>query len=207
MAQEKKSLKRQFFIAVFPPDEIKRQINDNLVHKEDATKGWEWKRAEEYHMSLAFPGAITEEELQILIKALDKVYFEAFSMSIDGVGHFLRKENKNNNNTHVVWARPDNQADNAIRELHYKIVGIMEEYGFKYGNREISPHMTIVKPPVTAHDLMKDFAAAASGFKSEAWQCDRFVLCETLDKSDPDHPHNNNGQGSRYKVIAEFKAG
>lgn len=203
---EKGDLKRQFFIAVFPPDHIKQQIAQQL--KENAGEDfdhWEWKSDDDYHISLAFPGRLTEEELADLLKTLEQVDNETFEISLKGLQWFPREENKAKNNKHVLWASPDQNGNNSFRELHLKVKALMRRYGFKYGRDEVSPHITIAKTPISDVDLAKDFMNAHNDFGTDSWVCDRFAIYETLSPDDETHPKNNQGEGSRYRKIAEFR--
>jgi 2'-5' RNA ligase len=203
---EKGALKREFFIAVFLPEEVARQVEKQL-RKDGEIKGWEWKRPTEYHISIAFPGRLSEQDVEHVIKALQKVDMKSFDMSLSGLSYFLRRQNRQDNNRHVLWLRPDNNADNALRELNFRVTETLQNSGFLPGSsREITPHVTLAKPPTTDTNLMQDFARAAAGFQTDNWRCAKFVLCETLGRDHPDHPANN-PSGSRYKVLAEFNLG
>jgi 2'-5' RNA ligase len=211
---KKDSLKRQFFIAVFPPPAVTEKLRE-LCEKNRAAAGgesWDWKHQPNFHISLAFPGPLTEAELEKLIEVLNNVDHKTFDLSFDGLGYFLKgpsgKGRKQKTDNHVLWARPDKAADNELRSLHHKIVSRMGPASFKFGNRGITPHMTLARPAYSsAIDLVEVFARANGGIKTPPWRCDRFVLCES---PGPEHGPGYDGEKrepgkGRYKTVAEFR--
>lgn len=186
-------LKRQFFIAVFPPDRITGGI-DRLRRK--GPPEWDWKHGSDFHISLAFPGRLGESEFKKLQQALREFEFPPFVLSFKGMGVFAREPEDSHSRKHVLWARPEAEADNALRALHKKLSHFLSKRGFPYGLREITPHLTVAKaegPP----DLMEQFAAAHAGLKTPSWRCDRIELRETAPQG--------NGQGGRFAKVAEFR--
>ncbi len=199
---EKGELKRQFFIAVFPPEWATEKIRKLTKAGPDS---WEWKRPEDYHISLAFPGHLTERQFKKLVKVLEQIEHKAFNASFAGLSFYLKDPEGRNTSNHVIWARPDNHADNELRDLHTKIVKLLKASEFRTGNHAISPHLTVARPPPQAGDLTKEFAKAHGTIKAPSWRCDRFYICETLTRSHPEHPANNNGKGTRFKKVAEIR--
>jgi|GEM_PF-1357577 len=202
---KKGDVKRHFFIAVCPPDHVCQDLNNKLNNARPSDPDWEWKQPENYHISLAFPGPLDDKNLQELKRILSRVNMPSFDMKLEGMGVFMRSQNSKQNNTHVVWARPDNKCDNALRRLHYKIANLISKSGFKYGKRDVTPHITIVKTPVLQGQKTHDYLNANHDVSSDEWHCDSFGLYETIRGSDPDHPRNNNGQGSKYRKVESFQ--
>ncbi len=200
---EKGTLKRQFFIALFPPAWISERIE---ALRGQGPKDWDWKQAADYHVTLAFPGRLSDRALKRMKLVLQDIVHEAFDLSFEGLGHFLPKTEGRKKRTpkHVLWARPDGQAESAIRILHNKIAGKLRKSGFKYGLQGITPHLTVAKIPEGDLDLMTAFTKAHGSLEAPSWHCDRFALCEALPGSHDDHPANNNGEGSHYRKIVEF---
>ena len=195
-------LKRQYFIAAFPPEHATDNIKD-LVKK--GPSQWEWKTPDDYHISFAFPGRLTDAQVEKLISALKEIEHESFALSFEGLSFHLKDPAKRQSRNNVLWARPDSQGDNELRDLIHKVVEKLTKKKFRHGVHNISPHLTVARPPPEAGDLTKAFAKAHGKIDEKLWKLDRFYLCETLSRDDPDHPVNNDGQGSRYKKIAEFR--
>jgi len=189
----RKQLTRRFFLAVFPPARITGGIAD-LGAK--GPKDWDWKAQADYHISLAFPGNLTAAEQKKLIKALRDFDFRPFKLSFESMGVFAREPEESRSKKHVLWARPDIAADNALRALHNKLAHFLKQRGFSYGLRQITPHLTVAKSE-GAPELMEDFAAANMGLKTPVWHCDRIELRETLNRGSAP-------EGGRYKKVTEF---
>lgn len=200
---KKGELRRKFFIAVFPPRDVVEKVEKVMLK---GPRQWSWNKKDNLHISLAFPGYLLNDDLDRLKGALGKVTHRAFDISLRGLGFFLDNKNKvKKQQEHVLWMRPDFRSDNELKTLHREIIGLMKDAGFNYGRDDFSPHMTLAKIERNEIDLMKDFASSASDAKTRSWRCGSIALYESFSKNDDKHPVNNNGKGSKYKKIAEFK--
>lgn len=200
---KKGDLKRRFFVAVMPPAPTTTPMT-TLRGKGPA--GWDWKGQEDYHISLAFPGMLNDAQLIRLLAALASVQHDSFDAQFTGLAYFLRDPHARSRTAqNVLWARPDHTTDNQLRSLHFKIARVLAENHLDYGIKDITPHLTLAKVPANDNHLIESFAAAHDGHGvTPLWRCDRFGVYETLDRSDPRHPANNAGRGTRYVRVAEF---
>jgi 2'-5' RNA ligase len=199
---KKGDLKRQYFIAVLPPRDAVEQIK-KLKTKGDSS--WGWNNPADYHISLAFPGPLSDKELGRLKKVLSGVKHSSFTMSLDELSFFLRSPLNKKSGKHILWARANGQADNEIKSLHHKIINRMARHGFKYGKRDMTPHLTVARVEKQDRKLMEDFVRANAKLGAKDWHCDHFVLCES---NGPDHLQDSSQQDpnkSRYKPVAVFK--
>lgn len=196
-------LKHRFFIAVMPPAEMTASIAGLQTQGPDL---WDWKSPEDYHVSLALPGVLGEAQAQRLIAALQTVRHAPFELQFSGLAFFLKDPHARSRVAqNVLWARPDHAADKQMRSLHNKIVRALADNNFSYGIYDITPHLTVAKVPANDNSLIEAFAHAHdTAGVTEVWRCDRFGLYETLERSDPRHPSQNGGRGSRYRRVAEF---
>ena len=199
----KGDLKRRFFVAVMPPADA---TVDMTVLRAKGPSHWDWKGHDDYHISLAFPGLLGEAQLARLLAALATVQHEPFDAQFTGLAYFLRDPHARNRTAqNVLWARPDHMADNQLRSLHFKIAYALAAHHLDFGIKDITPHLTVAKVPANDNSLIESFAAAHDGHGvTGTWRCDRFGVYETLDKSDPRHPAQNGGRGTRYVRVAEF---
>ncbi len=195
-------LRRQFFIAVFPPQWVNEQLAAMIA---DGPQEWRWQRPDDFHISLAFTGTMTDAELKKLITVLRDFEFRAFPLSLKGQAVFPREPEDRRSKKHVLWAWPDTDGDNALRTLHNRLAHFLKQRGFRYGLRRITPHLTLAKTDGPL-EPMEAFAAANSETAIPAWSCDRIELRESLPGNHPEHPNNNGGQGGRFKKITEIKA-
>lgn len=202
---EKSALRRQFFIAVLPPPEVLEEIK-HLKDKGD--KKWQWSHPPDYHISMAFPGPLSDQDLEKLKTALGNIKHQPFKMKFDSLGYFLRTPSKNKASKHVIWARPNAQADNELRSLHLKILNAMKEAGLWSVSRDFTPHLTVVRADKNDTSLVEAFARAQQGkIGKKEWLCDSFVLCES---DGPDHladPAERVANKSRYQPVAVIKFG
>jgi 2'-5' RNA ligase len=196
------ALKRRFFIAVMPPETVTAPLDDL---RQQGPAHWDWKNHKDFHISLAFPGALNQAQLQKLINVLSTVEHKAFPLNFSGLDCFMRDPfNRKKGTLHVLWARPETSADAHLRSLHAAIITHLKAHKFAVGRRDIIPHLTVAKVPANDNSLVSHFAAAHAHKSTASFHCDRFGIYETLEKNDPRHPDHNNGQGSRYLKVAEF---
>ena len=199
---KKGSLRRKFFVAVFPPRDVAEKAEKVMLK---GPRHWSWNKKHNLHISLAFPGYLTESDLEKLRGVLSRVTHKAFNVSLKGMGFFLDNKNKvRKEQEHVLWIKPDFRAENELKILHHEIVSLMKNAGFNYGRDDFSPHITVAKIEKEEIDLMKNFASACGDVRARTWKCSSFAIYESLTRKDPDHPVNNNGKGSKYKKITEF---
>jgi len=200
---KKGKLQRRFFVAIFPPPAVVKQMERMAIKGPDH---WRWNRTPDLHLSLAFPGGLSEKDIKRLKQTLGKVVHKAFNIAFEGIGFFLDNRNRVKKiSEHVLWAKPDFRADNELKTLQREIMTALKDAGFSHGRDDYAPHMTLAKVEQTDVTLMKDFADVNGNIKSKGWLCSSFALYESLKKSSPNHPANNDDVGSKYKKIAEFK--
>ena len=206
---EKGSLKRHFFIAVNLPSGAKKQIERDVRAKSEdkAYAEWRWKPAAEYHISLAFPGALDEAEVKRLRTALATLDHESFDIDLKGVRFFLRHNDpkRKEDNQHVLWLGLSREAENNLRVLHHKVIDLLKRNGFHYGRNDITPHVSIAKVPMDDISAMRDFSDAHGEFTSKSWHCDKVSLYETLTPENPRYAEKKEKTGSRYVEVEHYR--
>jgi 2'-5' RNA ligase len=205
---EKGSLKRHFFVAVNLPNWAKNLIEDEIKSEQtvEGRDDWKWKDKAEYHISLAFPGALDEEQLQRLRAALSTLDHDAFDLNLEGTQFFLRHDDPKRKGaaSHVLWVGLSDKAESELRVLHYKIVDILRRNGFHYGRNDITPHVSIVKVPSTELSAVKDFAHAHGDIESNSWPCTKIGLYETLTPDQEAYAERIEKSGSPYIEIEHY---
>lgn len=203
---KKGDLKKRFFVAVMPPTDI----CEKLAKIESSGENyWKWKRKQDMHISLAFPGFESASQEQNIISALEKVDLQSFDVEISGLDHFYwdaETGNKNLRDDCLITAFSPASTRN-LKSLIDKIKKALNDQHFKSGMRN-PPHITLAKAPT--HDRSRLDEVAEKGdqdYKGLSWTCNSFFLVETLSKDHEDHPENKPADydGSRYRVIKEFK--
>lgn len=194
---KKGELKRTFFIAAAPPPQIQKAI-EKLRHK--GPNNWRWQHPEDYHISLAFPGVQTDEGLERIKKALSKLKFIPFNVSVKGLKSFNRSGHPQKP-PHVLWAGLNASGDAHLRELHKRICKVLADEGLPHGRIDMEPHITIAKVPNEDIQQLLDIIREHDDLESEEWFCDEIVLYQTLAKSRP----ADQGHPDPYIELARFK--
>ncbi|MBW2964635.1 RNA 2',3'-cyclic phosphodiesterase [Candidatus Woesearchaeota archaeon] len=124
----------RLFIAFDVSEEAKRILENTqkqvkLDGKATLTK--------EFHLTLKFLGEVPEEKLDAIKQALEKIKFEKFDASLDGVGAFPDKRNPR-----VVWVGLE--PHEKITALQQQVDAEMNKIGFPKEDR-FHPHLTLAR--------------------------------------------------------------
>ncbi|WP_426476217.1 2'-5' RNA ligase family protein [Chryseobacterium sp. CBSDS_008] len=136
-------MKKMYFIAIYPPQEIIEEIK---FFKRDLAIHYASSRAlkNEAHITL-FPPFSRESELEGDIHtAFQKINTEMtpFEIELDGFGSFPNPKNP------VIFVQPDNNPH--LTELYYRV-----KQHFNFGNYSFNPHMTIGYRDLTWDNYLK----------------------------------------------------
>jgi 2'-5' RNA ligase len=193
--------KELYFTCLLPPDSLRRRFNALAA---SAPEEAEVKRPDDLHITLNYLQIPRKRPRSDLIERLEKIDAPAFPVRLVGVDTFFRIPRKAVN-THVVWLRPDGESGLAIRDLHARILLSLRSVGYNVGNTNVTPHMTALNYPFhAAAEPLRDFVRDHNRLRLPVWDCDRFHLCRTMHNTDPRHPDNNGGRGSKYEIIRTF---
>ena len=100
------------------------------------------------HITMKFLGEVDEKDIPAIIRALEDVRSEPFTIGVSGVGV------NNPGSPRVVWARID--PVEACKALNDRIETALEPLGFAREKRPYTPHATIAR--VRQHDRSLDTA-------------------------------------------------
>jgi RNA 2',3'-cyclic 3'-phosphodiesterase len=185
-------LSAHFFFALKLPNETKDVFKKYRDYLQEVFPFSRWVHEQDYHITLAFLGRATEEQLEL---AQQKVSQEisgskSFSLYIDHLGFFGREEAPR-----IFWAGV--QEEPFLHSLRNQVFTACQNSGFKLETRPFHPHITLArkwqdeKPfSITTFELEKNLQNKIPFMASEV------VLYEThLDKT------------PKYESIASFKLG
>ena len=190
-----------YFTCLLPPESIRTRFNALAAAAPD---GADVKRAEDLHITLNYLRRPRSQPKRELVERLSRIEFPSFDVKLTDVDTFFRIPRRSMN-SHVLWMRPDPAGAWRIRELHARIHLSLRPAGFNVGEASMTPHMTALKYPFSAQaEPLMQFITDHSKLKMPKWHVDRFYLCRTLFNTDPRHPVNNEGKGSKYEIVAEF---
>ncbi|MBI5077259.1 RNA 2',3'-cyclic phosphodiesterase [Candidatus Falkowbacteria bacterium] len=78
------------FISINLPTEIRKFLGDIISRLDELNQGQniKWVEAENIHLTLAFLGEITPQQVEVLSQGLDTIKFTPFSVSLNQLGAF-----------------------------------------------------------------------------------------------------------------------
>ncbi|PKG24944.1 RNA 2',3'-cyclic phosphodiesterase [Niallia nealsonii] len=134
------SIEPHYFVAISLPDQVKEHIaaaKQALKHPFPFQK---WVHPEDYHLTLAFLGSSSADQLQLLAEQLDKKICEsdAFSLQIDRLGIF-----GNVAKPKIFWLGV--KEEKKLTSLQNKVYDECKKVNFKLETRPFHPHITLAR--------------------------------------------------------------
>jgi RNA 2',3'-cyclic 3'-phosphodiesterase len=171
----------RLFIGIRPPEEIR----DLLVDAMEGIEGARWVEEENLHLTLRFVGEVERPAANELALQVARVSGEAFSLRIEGVGHFTRK-----GQTTALWARvPDSAPLEALRQ---KVERACEAAGLGRETRRFTPHVTLARLNRSVGPIQTWLASF--GDMRAGWTVAEFILFESY----------LGHTGVHYEVVAQY---
>lgn len=129
------SARRRVFFAFWPPVETLQGL-DTLAA--DAVKlcGGRRMRRETLHMTLAFIGSVSPDQLAVLRQVAGKLEGEAFELQVDRVGYWPHNR--------IAWAGCS-EVPSRQRRLHEDLAAYLADAGFSLDKGCYTPHVTLVR--------------------------------------------------------------
>ena len=91
------------------------------------------------HFTMQFLGEISDEQADMIRKALKRVEFSDFSINFKGIGVF-----PNLKVPRVIWIGTDEEGGKILSELAKKIENVLSPLGFR-SDKPFKPHITIFR--------------------------------------------------------------
>lgn len=157
---------QRYFFALWPDKKLQAQFSA-IAHQGLSNNKGRFIAAQDLHITLAFLGELSDEQLQLAIAAADKVCGEPFTVTIDRFGYWKRPK--------VIWLAPTSTPD-PLMQLATDLQVQLTTSQIIVDQRSFKPHMTVMrkayaKPKVTA-------------VKPIEWRIDNFCLVRsTLNKA------------------------
>lgn len=128
----------RLFFAINLPSQIKEKLF--LLEKDFLSYNLpvKWVEKENFHLSLAFLGNLSEKEIDLLIKIGRQTaqIFQPFSIFLDTIGAFPSLKFPR-----VIWVGLKENLQ--LKNLHFALNKNLLENGFSLESREFSPHITL----------------------------------------------------------------
>ena len=157
----------RLFIAIRPPEEIRRQ----LLSLMGGVAGARWQDDAQLHLTLRFVGALDGHRADDLVDALSLIRFEPFPIALSGLGRFERK-----GHVDTLWAGL--QPRDRLAQLHRKVDRACVGIGLPADDRAYLPHITLARLNRGAGST-DAFMARHAGLASTPFAVDSFALFES----------------------------
>jgi 2'-5' RNA ligase len=152
----------RLFVAVFPPDEVSRDLRRRLVGERGrGSPDARLTSIDGWHVTLAFLGEVGAERLADVERALAAVTVpRGIELRIRGGGQFGKGRST------VLWAHVDGD----LTAVHADILRRLDSAGLPYDDRDFIPHLTVayVRDPAVRRAL--------DGYQGPPWTLDEIAL-------------------------------
>ena len=167
---------RRLFFALWPSDNVRHSIVEIYSQLPKQIKG-PVIQPQNLHITLHFPGSVTEENKDCMHIAAQAVRSASFECNLDYVGYFSRAK--------IFWMGYQHQSVELV-QLHRDLGESLAHCGYQSEPRQYKPHVTLMRKCLDPLDANKDFIIP--------WYVDEFVLVESVSRSD----------GVHYQVIEKY---
>ena len=123
----------RLFIAVPLPDHMKRALMTVRKDLERQGVSGNWTRNENLHLTLAFLGEVSEQELPVICSAMEAADFAPFRLALNGSGRF----------GDLLWIGCGDCPQ--LEELANSLRGKLEESGIRFDPKPFRPHITLLR--------------------------------------------------------------
>jgi 2'-5' RNA ligase len=152
----------RLFVAI----DLPQQQKDEVRRLYTQLPGARWVPAEQLHLTLRFLGEVEEAGVPSIKKALGRVSFPPFALSLSGVGHFPAGRFPR-----VFWVGFAPAPE--LAQLYVSLERNLAEAGFLPEERKFSPHLTLARLHGTPAAAVDALEAAHRTFS-----CDPFTVTE-----------------------------
>ena len=127
----------RLFIATALPAPVISSVSAMRNELTAESESVRWVRNESLHLTLKFLGEVSEDQIDRIDNSLGNIEIAPFTVRVAGIGFF-----PNEQAPRVLWAGVRSKRLRALADL---VEGHMVELGFKAGNREFNPHLTLAR--------------------------------------------------------------
>ena len=125
----------RIFIALNLPGEVREKIGSISRELQAASEQGRFVREELLHMTLEFMGSIEEKGFQRLIRVLDWLTFEPFTVRLGELGYFTGRKGR------TWWIGVEESPE--LTELQAELHRLLKEADFLLEERVFQPHITL----------------------------------------------------------------
>lgn len=124
----------RLFVAIELPEAVQRKLSQ--LRQE--LSGARWVRSEQLHLTLAFLGEVSEQQLGQLSEALGHICYERFTLRFDRLGCFPGQRHPR-----VLWIGL--QSNPSLRQLAQQVQTAITACGIALEERPFAPHITLAR--------------------------------------------------------------
>lgn len=173
-------------MGLFTAISIPAETAAGFEHLRSGLHGARWVEAEAYHITLSYMGELDGADIVRLIEALDPVRFDAFEISLKGLGIF------GGNRPRALWAGVEDST--GLKAFQARQARAIIQTGFKLERRKYAPHMTLARFRDCNRGDLQQFAARQNLFSAAPFIVDGYALLSS----------RPNMGGGPYDCEAEF---
>jgi len=149
-----------------------------------------WLHPSDFHLTVRFIGTVDANTRQRYIEALATVRWEAFPLSLQGVGRFPVNPRKP---ARVLWAGVTQSPE--LTSLYKRVSAALESTGLGSDRYPTySPHVTLPRLKGDSSPELNQFFTAHADYQSPTFTVDTLALFD----------NGGNADGGRYRVLETF---
>jgi 2'-5' RNA ligase len=176
----------RLFTAIDLPEEVKNSILEKS--SELAAPGINLVKKEALHLTFHFFGERTEDDARLICKALSKIKWSGFSISLEGIGAF------NSNFIRVIFVKVKEGSEEVVK-LYKELSASIDKEGIPYEKEQYIPHITIARVKFADRSKLLSFIEKYKEYNFGSFKVESFYLIKsTLTSSGP-----------IYEKLYEFK--
>ena len=174
----------RLFVALALPEDVRRRLE--LLH--GGIPGARWQSAAQMHLTLRFIGEVDGPAFREIMDALADIEAEAFTLTLEGVGHFPPR-----GRARILWA---GVAPNpALMRLQERTEATITGLGHAPDGRNYAPHVTLARfASRVPQNRLQEFVSYHGPFSSEPFPVRSFELFSSHLGAD----------GAHYEVEARY---
>lgn len=184
----------RLFVAVVPPDEVVEHLAEHLMPRVEAGPDLRWTDRAQWHVTLAFLGAVTDRRLDELIEAIadSAGRRDPQLLRVAGAGAF-----PNPYAARVLWAGVET-LEGDLGAVASGIRTACNSVGATPDGTRLRPHVTLAR---FGHQTEATrWIRALDGYEGPQWHAEHVSLVES-------HLGEGRGRRPRYEVLAQLPFG
>ncbi|GMB09845.1 2'-5' RNA ligase [Thermolongibacillus altinsuensis] len=156
-------LKRHYFLAVSIPDDVKERLGQFARQLEAPFKTWVYPQ--DYHITLAFLGSASKEQLQQVSKNVSEIVkrHEKFSLELSNLHSF---------GSRILWYGVHHEE--RLFQLQKDVYEACKKVGFSLDERPFTPHITLARKWMGESSIENDL------FREKIRETIRFAVTEVV---------------------------